>query len=276
MNCKIVSDSSANLLELKNAPFLSVPLHILVDGQDFTDDANLDLDAMQNALSAAKGASSSSCPNVYDWTEAFGGAGAVFCVTITSALSGSYASACAAKEMYEKENPGRVVYVLDSLSTGPEMVLLIEKLQSLIASGMNPAEIYREVLAYRERTHLFFSLSSLDNLAKNGRVSPLIAKGMGLMGIRLVGKANEKGVLQPVNTVRGDKGAVARLIWHMKKARYKGGRVVIAHNRNAPGAAALKSAIVEAFRDFNGFIHETRGLCSYYAEPQSLVLGFEA
>lgn len=275
MNCKIVSDSSANLLGMENSAFSSVPLHILVDGQDFTDDAHLSLDALQNALDAARGASSSSCPNVYDWINAFGDTDAVFCVTITSALSGSYDSACTAKAMYEKEHPGRAVYVLDSLSTGPEMALLIEKLQSLIASGKEAADIYQEALAYQQRTHLFFSLASLDNLAKNGRVSPLIAKGMGLMGIRLVGKASEKGVLQPMHTVRGDKGAIARLLWHMKKARYTGGRVVIAHNRNDSGAAALKSAIAEAFGAFNGFIHETRGLCSYYAEPRSLMLGFE-
>ena len=56
-------------------------------------------------------------------------------MTITSGLSGSYNAACIAKEMYEAEHPGRRVYVIDSLSAGPELTLMVEKLEELIIEG---------------------------------------------------------------------------------------------------------------------------------------------
>lgn len=276
MSYKIVSDSSSNLLSLDRAAFASVPLHILVGDQDFADDANIDLTAMQNALSTYKGKSSTSCPSPSDWIAAFGEADAVFCTTITSTLSGSYASAHTAKQIYESEHPGRTVYVFDSLSTGPEITLLIEKLQELILAGLPHQQIHREMLAYMEHTHLLFSLASVDNLAKNGRVNPLLAKGIGVLGIRLVGKASDEGTLSVLDKCRGDKKAIPCILRHLKALNYRDGRVIIAHNHNAPAAAALKEAIRAEFGAFHGYIHETRGLCSYYAEPQSLIVGFEA
>lgn len=276
MSFKIVTDSCANILQIDQVPFSSVPLHIIMNNKDFIDDAGIDLEAMQYELSTCKGKSSTSCPSPSDWLNAFGDSQTVFCTTITSGLSGSYASACTAKQMYESEHPGRAVYVLDSLSTGPEVALLIEKLQELVLSGLPREKINLEARAYMKRTHLLFSLASLDNFARNGRVNPILAKGIGILGIRVVGKASDEGTLEVLNKVRGDKKAIRCVIRHMKDFHYMGGKIVIAHNHNEPVVEELKQAIVEEFGEFNGYVHETRGLCSYYAEPQSVLVGFEA
>lgn len=275
MNYKIVTDSSANVLSIAQSAFSSVPLHIIVGDQDFVDDADIDLEAMQQALSSYKGKSSTACPSPSDWITAFEEADAVFCTTITSTLSGSYSSAHTAKQIYESEHPGRKVYVLDSLSTGPEITLLIEKLQELIQSGMPHEKIYQAALDYMKHTRLLFSLASVDNLARNGRVNPLLAKGVGLLGIRLIGEASAEGTLSLLDKSRGDKRAIPCLIRYLKQLHYHGGKIIIAHNHNLTAAHALKNALVEEFGIFNGYIHETRGLCSYYAEPQSLIVGFE-
>ncbi len=79
---------------------------------------------MANFFNMYKGRSQTSCPNVTDWIDAFGDAEDIICVTITSALSGSYNSACLAKQMYEEEHEGRRVFVLDTLSAGPEITLI--------------------------------------------------------------------------------------------------------------------------------------------------------
>ena len=81
----IVADSSANLTSLGEVPFASVPLHIVVGSDTFVDDPSVDIAAMQRALKAYKGPSSTSCPSPEDWLRAFGDADVVFCVTITSA-----------------------------------------------------------------------------------------------------------------------------------------------------------------------------------------------
>ena len=124
---EIVADSSANLLSLPDIDFGVVPLHIIVGENDYIDDDKIDLTAMQENLSSYKGKTSTSSPSPHEWENAFGDADVVFCITITSSLSGTYNSAVIAKDIYEHNHTGRKVYVLDSLSTGPEIALFIEK-----------------------------------------------------------------------------------------------------------------------------------------------------
>lgn len=276
MKYKIVSDSSANLLNLEGVNFEAVPLHIITSDKDFTDDKDLNLKEMQDHLAAYKGKSSTSCPNSQEWIDSFGNAEAVFCVTITSNLSGSCASAKVAASMYESAHPDRVVYVIDSLSTGPEMVLIIDKLAELINAEMDPEIIYEEICEYQKKTHLYFALSSVDNLAKNGRINPILAKGLGILGIKIVGKASDVGTLQPLDKSRGDKKAYSCLISHMKKLGYKNGRVIISHTNNPSGADDMNELIKRELGYNDAIIMESRGLVSFYAEPGSILVGFEA
>lgn len=83
---RIVADSSCDLLTLDGADFVSVPLSIRTDAEEFYDDANLDVDAMVSTLRDTKGRSYSACPNIADWESAFGESGDVIAFTITSAL----------------------------------------------------------------------------------------------------------------------------------------------------------------------------------------------
>lgn len=274
MNYKIVSDSSSNLTSYPEVDFDSVPLHIIVGTKDFVDKEGVDLPAMLEALSKQKGPSSTSCPSPEDWLNAFGEADAVFCVTITSKLSGSFQSANTAKQMYEEQHPDRKVFLIDSLSTGPHMVLLIEKLAQLIKEDRNPEEIYNRILDYHKHTRLFFSLASVNNLAKNGRINSLLAFGIGALGIRIVGEAFE-GTLKPRDKGRGDKKALNLLLKHMEENGYKGGKVHISHTGNPEAAKMLKNMITEKYGAFPGNIYQNTALCSYYAEPLSVLLAFE-
>lgn len=280
MKMKIVSDSACDILTLDKVPFTVVPLHIIVGEQDFSDDADVDVLEMQNALFLHKGKTSTTCPSPGDWVDAFEDYDVVFCTTITGGLSGSNSSANTAKGIYEGDHPGRKVYVIDSLSTGPEITLLIQMLRDLIVAGLSHEEIYTQIIAYQKTTHLYYSLASLDNLARNGRVNPILAKGIGMLGIRIVGKASDEGTLESTDKVRGDKKAIPCLIKHMANCGYIDGKVIIGHNNNYAGALLLKEAIVESFGFDNTKdkiqVQETRALDSYYAEPHSLLIGFEA
>lgn len=112
----------------------------------------------------------------------------MFCVTITGTLSGSYNAAVVAKDIYEREHPNRRVYVLNSLSAGQELCLIIEKLQELIVAKKGFDEITEEIKRYTKKTSLYFMLESMKNLANNGRVNPMVAKMAVLFGIRVVGR----------------------------------------------------------------------------------------
>ena len=87
---------------------------------------------MLKELKEYKGKSSTACPSVGDWLEAFGDADIVYGSAITSHLSGCYNAAAIAADEYRGRYPGRKVFILDTLSTGPEMELITEKYRELI------------------------------------------------------------------------------------------------------------------------------------------------
>ncbi len=274
-NVKIVADSSADIITLEKVPFGLAPLKIIAGEKEFTDDENLDVAGMVEWFDAYKGRSQTSCPNPGDWLEAFGDAEEVYCVAITSGLSGSYNAACVAKEMYEAENPGRQVLVIDSLSAGPELCLLIEKLQEYIQEGLPFAEICQKIKTYQKTTGLVFMLESLKNFAANGRISPAVAKIAGVLGIRIVGKASDKGTLEPTNKCRGQVKSLEALLENMVQAGLQKGKVRLAHCQNEGAARNLKERILAHCPLVDVKIHTLRGLCSYYAEKGGLLIGFE-
>ncbi len=272
---KIVADSSANVLELRRVEFASAPMKIITSDREFVDTAELDVGDMISYFNTYKGKSKTSCPNAADWLEAFGDADDIFCVTITSGLSGSYNAACAAKQMYEDEHEGRRVFVIDSLSAGPELMLIIEQLETLISEGGAYDDICEEIKAYCQKTGLLFMLESLKNFAANGRVSPAVAKIAGILGIRVVGKASDNGVLEPLDKCRGEAKGLNAIMSHLKDAGLKCGKVRIAHSKNEAAANELKRLILEDMPHADVKIYNCRGLCSYYAELGGMLVGFE-
>ena len=252
-----------------------VPMKVITDEREFVDDIMLDVEGMVEFLYKYNGRSKSSCPNTSDWLDAFGDADEIFCVTITSALSGSYNSACAAKQIYESENEGRRVHVFDSLSAGPEISLAVEKIEECIRKGMAFEEICSAVDDYMSKTGLAFLLKSLKNFANNGRVSPIVAKLVGIAGVCIVGKASDEGTLEPIHKCRGEYRSFERLVEHLEASGYNSGKISIAHCQNDEGAQVLKMMMLEKFKNAKIEIHRCRGLCSFYAEKGGLLIGFE-
>ncbi|MBR2431749.1 MAG: DegV family protein [Clostridia bacterium] len=272
---KIVADSSADLIALESADFDFAPMKVLTADREFTDDTNLDVAEMVSFLAKYKGKSKSSCPNVHDWLRAFGDADEVYCITITSGLSGSYNSACLAKKEYEANNPGKRVFVLDTLSAGPEMTLAVFKLEELVRSGLLFDEICERIAEYSKNTALIFMLKSLKNFANNGRVSPIIAKIVGIAGICIVGKASDEGTLETTHKCRGEAKSLITLVNDMEAHGFKHGKVSIGHCQNPEGAERLRELITERFGEVEIEIHAFMGLCSFYAEKGGILVGFE-
>ena len=209
------------------------------------------------------------------WLTAFDGGDEIYAVTITSALSGSYNAAMAARELYLQEHPGAKVAVFDSLSTGPELRLILEKLRDLTAQGLPFEQMEAQTREYMHHTRLLFSLQSLHNMAQNGRVSKVAAAAVGVLGIRIVGTASAEGTLQQLNKCRGDRKALPELLEHMQKAGFHGGKVRITHVNNPALAGTFLEQLKAAWPEADASIAPSSGLCSYYAEEGAIMVGFE-
>lgn len=272
---KLIADSSSDRPAIAGAEVQYVPLVVSTDHVHFVDDETLDVRQMLDTLSAHRGRSYTACPSVDGWLTAFDGGDEIYAVTITSALSGSYNAAMAARELYLQEHPGAKVAVFDSLSTGPELRLILEKLQELTAQGLPFEQVEAQTREYMHHTRLLFSLQSLHNMAQNGRVSKVAAAAVGVLGIRIVGTASAEGTLQQLNKCRGDRKALPELLEHMQKAGFHGGKVRITHVNNPALAGTFLEQLKVAWPGTDVSIAPSSGLCSYYAEEGAIMVGFE-
>ncbi|HFI0451533.1 TPA: DegV family protein [Streptococcus suis] len=276
---KIVVDSGCDYRQLKNlAPdteFISVPLTIQVGDQAFVDDANLDIDHMMEVMEASKSAAGSACPSPQAYQAAYEGAENIIVMTITGGLSGSFNAARVARDMYVEEHPEVNIHLIDSLSAGGEMDLIVDEINRLITTGMEFDELVQAITTYQENSKLLFVLAKVDNLVKNGRLSKLVGTVVGLLNIRMVGEASSEGKLELLQKARGHKKSVAATFEEMKKAGYNGGRIVMAHRNNDKFFQQFSELVKSTFP--NAIVDQvaTSGLCSFYAEDGGLLMGYE-
>lgn len=276
---KIVADSGCDYRQLAQlAPdteFVSVPLSIQIGGQTFVDDASLDIDQMVSVMQSTSEAATSACPSTQAYEEAFAGAENVIVVTITGGLSGSFNAARVARDMYLEEHPDAKIHLIDSLSAGGEMDLLVTEINRLIASGLEFEEVVSAITTYQEKSKLLFVLAKVDNLVKNGRLSKLVGAVVGLLNIRMVGEASSEGKLELLQKARGHKKSVTAAFDEMKKAGYKGGRIIMAHRNNDKFFQQFSDLVKETYPEASIEEVATSGLCSFYAEEGGLLMGYE-
>jgi len=230
---------------------------------------------MVDFLKSYKGKSGSSCPNVQEWLDAFEGDDDIFALTISKNLSGSYSSACQAAEEFMESHPGRKAFVFNTLTAGPQQILLAEKLRDLINAGLDYEAVKEQALDYHNHTHILFCLESMMNLARNGRVSPAVATIAGMLGIRAAGDV-KGGQITPVVKPRGEKKATQALVdMLVERGLDNGKQVRVAHCFGEKQANALKDAVLARFPGVKFTIEPTTDLCSFYAEEGGLMIGFE-
>ena len=279
MTWKIVSDSGCDFQKIKDLAvttnFERVPLTIQVGNEIFTDNAELDIDEMMEKMYATSTASKSACPSPDDYLKSFAGANNIFVVTITGTLSGSNNSAQLAKKLYQEEHPNVNIHVIDSLSAGGEIDLIVHKLNHLIEQGLSFEEVVKAITDYQEKTKLLFVLSKVDNLVKNGRLSKLLGTVVGLLNIRMVGEASSQGTLELLQKARGHKKSLTAAFEELLKAGYAGGEIIIAHRNNTKFCQQFSELVKEKYPKASITIIPTSGLCSFYAEEGGLLMGYE-
>ena len=149
--------------------------------------------------------------------------------------------------------------MVDTLSAGPEITLLLEKTLSEQSSGAGFDEVCENLKAYQRRTHLLFALESMHNLAQNGRISRLTATMAGVLGIRAAGQASAEGTLEMLGKCRGGRKTQHFMLCEMERLGY----------------GELCTGIRQRFPAADVRCDPLRGLCSYYAERGGIMLGFE-
>ena len=275
MRYQIVSDSSSNIFHVEGANYTTVPMKIIAGDREYIDAPGTDVRGMVDDLKAYKGKSGSSCATAQEWLDAFGDADMVFGVTISRNLSGSFNAAEAAAREFAEEHPNAKIHIFDSLSAGPEMAMVTEKIVELLNKGLPFEEIVAGVRAYQNSCHTLFCLESMNNLARNGRVNPAVAKIASVLGIRACGEA-QNGQIIPTQKPRGQKKATEVLVAMIRERGFTNSSWLrIAHCFGENQAQLLLDALKKDFPDARYTVEPTGILCSFYAEEGGMIIAME-
>jgi len=271
----IVVDSSCDyelaVNEESEINFADVPFKMSIGTRDYTDDKNLDLNTMIDDMETAPEICKTSCPSPAAYLDQFEKSKYNIAMTISARLSGSYASACAAKQMFLENNPDGEVFVLDSASAGSGVSIYVDKAIELIEAGLSFEEVVSALKEFRAQRNTVFALCSFKNLVKNGRMSRLSGFIAGALGIWGIGIA-VNGEISVKSKVRGINKVLGEFIKDMEENDFHGGVVHVSHCQNEDLANKYKAKVLEKWPNSEVIIVPTKGLCSFYAERHGLII----
>ena len=275
MKYKIIVDSSSDMLKTDisdpEVGFAVVPLVINVGDKEYIDDGSIDCEELLSSMHAYKGKSLSACPSPQSFYKACD-AEYNFIITITAKLSGTYNSACLAKNMLVDKK----CFVIDSKATSGTITLLAYKILELIKAGKSYDEICQAIIEYRDTTKFFFVLDDFDNLIKNGRMHKITATIARFMLIKPLCSAYD-GDIRIYKKVRTRKQALMRLVEEISAAwdeSFKDKECIISHCMDK-NAAEYIAAMLEKNVGFKKIIiRPTTGLCSFYALEKGILVAY--
>lgn len=271
---QLIVDSSCEFNEgmINSMDVSVVPFKITMGGKDFIDDENLEMDSFIETMNNTTDAIRTACPSPDDFYRCMKG-DEIFVVTITGMLSGTYQSAMIAKQMYLEKNPDAKIHVFDSESatSGETGIALI--IEDLNKEGKSFDEIVEITEDLKKKSITLMALSSLTNLARNGRIPKIAGKLSRVLNIKLIAR-NKEGKISPMTIERGIKKTLSSLVKKCKElsdlsAKYA---IVISQANAVDTAKALKDKLLEIFPDRLIEITSMRGLSSTYAEEGGVVV----
>lgn len=278
MNYRIVADSGCDLTtELKKKLNIDlVPLTIEIDGKRYNDDENLDISQMVKDMKKSTTAPKTSCPSPNDFIKAFKVQGDIFAVTLSSQLSGSYNSAMLAKNIVTEEVGNKFIHVFDSLSACVGETLISMKIFEVAKENYDRMQIVQKVNQYIEDMKTFFVLESLDNLIKSGRMSMFSGKVASLLSIKPIMKGSDEGTIEKLETVRGTKKALRRLIEIIGEQgeRLEEKILGIGYCNCLERAKQIRDELLERYNFKDIIIVDMAGISSVYANEGGIVISF--
>lgn len=261
LSCCSTCDMSEEWHERRNV--LCVYFNYELAGEPCKDDygrthAPADLYARMLAGAEAKTSQVSAGEYMDAWRPVLQAGKDILHVTLSSGISGTYTSACVARDGLAAEFPERTVIVVDSLAASSGYGLLVDRLADLRDEGMG----IRDIAAWAEEhklevQHWFFS-SDLTFFIRGGRISKAAGLLGGLLQICPVMDVEPDGSLAVKEKIRTKHKATDRVVELMGKLAQGGAdyadKVFISNSECLADAKAVASKVEAAFAQMNGVV----------------------
>lgn len=177
-------------------------------------------------------------------------------VTLSTGLSGTYNSACIARNILAESYPQRKIYIVDSLGASSGYGLMMETLADMRDAGKTLDELYQWIEANKLRMHHWFFSTDLSFYVRGGRIS----KAAGMVGTMLnicpLLNMDQTGHLTPREKVRGKRNVIKRIVEKMAEHAENGtaysGKCFLCQSLCMEDAKAVASLVEEQFPNLNG------------------------
>jgi len=252
-----------------------VPFRIIIDNEEIIDE-NLDLYELIRKMKNSSNQIKTACAPPDDFIHKLKEGTTNFVVTISSQLSGSYNSAMVAVELIKEKFPETVVHVFDSKTAASGETLIAIKVKQLIEENFNTTEIIEQTNKYISKLRTFFILDSLDNLAKNGRITNFKAMLANIMHIVPIMGEDGEGKIVLKEQVRGKKRAFSRLVDMISECNidFENTILGITHVDCLEKAEKLRDDIKAKYPFKEIKIFKSSGLSTVYADDGGIVVAF--
>lgn len=175
---RVLVDSAADFRmdELQEKKIDVVPLMITVDDQQtYRDELDLTRGELYRMMIEEGKTIKTSQPSPQSFVEIFEQVKAagdeLICILLSSALSGTWQSACLAKELVDYDS----IYIIDSLSATHGIRIMAEHALKLIADGCSASEIAEKIDGLKSKIRITAAVDTLKYLYLGGRVSKTTA-----------------------------------------------------------------------------------------------------
>ena len=170
---QIITDSAADLepREYEKLGVTCIPLRVAFGDAEYRENVDLDKTKFYELLlsSAEFPKTSQASPVVLEglFADAKAAGDEAVYITLSSALSGTYQTACMIRDDAEYEG----AYVFDSRNATGGQRMIVEYACRLRDQGLNAAQIVEGLASMRDRVELYAVVNTLEYLHKGGRIS---------------------------------------------------------------------------------------------------------
>lgn len=268
----IVCDSSCDLPDavLDRYGIALVPLQLLLGDRVYLDRVEMSAAEFYRHLRDGKVTATTSQPTPAQFSDAFEHARAaadeVVAVLLSSALSGTYANAEAARRSFAAGG----IHLVDSRSASFGVGLLARRGAELAEAGWSGSAIARELDRLRGQSGMFFTVDTLEYLLRSGRVSRVQAWLGGLLNMKPIMTLDRDGVAAAAGRVRGQAALLPRLFRLLDAALPRQRdrlRMAVAHADVPELAERVRAALAERYRPLDVLVSPVTGVLAAHAGP---------
>lgn len=191
MNFQIISDSACDLLpSFQEAnQIMTVPFYVSFDKKTYyKEGVAFNHDAFYKKMDEEHAIPVSSLPSISDYMDAFlphiKQQIPIICICITSKFSGSYNSACNAKNQLLESYPDAKIAVIDSTLNTVTQGLFVYEAVRMRNNGLSFEEAAAHLETIKQSGRIYFTVGSLEYLVKNGRIGKLAMLAGDKLGIK--------------------------------------------------------------------------------------------